>query len=352
MPPPPVPGPVAPPTGGPPAPPGFTSKVLIVAAVAAVLALMVLLQTVFVLVFGAVVLGTALNAAATPLMRRAGLPRRWAVLATVLLLAAVLGLGGWLIGDRLAGELQNLRERLPEALAALRAWLGERVLGRQALEMIGSLRDGGIPWSRLAGAAGLTLGAIGSAALMVVLAVYLALDPPLYENGTVRLFPPRYRSRVRDALRASGDGLSRWLLGQGVSMAFVGVSTAVGLALLGMPLALSLGAIAGVLAFVPFFGPIASGLLAVLIAFTESATQALYVALLVVAIQQVEGNVLMPFVQRWAVALPPLLGLISVMIFGLLFGLMGILFATPLMVVLMILVQRLYIEGLLESPPG
>jgi predicted PurR-regulated permease PerM len=107
--------------------------------------------------------------------------------------------------------------------------------------------------------------------------------------------------------------------------------------------------IAGILAFIPFFGPIASGILVVLLAFIEGPTQALYVASLCVLIQQVEGNLLMPFVQRWAVELPPVLGITAAVIFGLLFGLAGVIFATPLMVVVLVLVQKLYIEDVLES---
>lgn len=132
-------------------------------------------------------------------------------------------------------------------------------------------------------------------------------------------------------------------------MLFVGFATAIGLAILGMPLALSLGVIAGVLAFIPFFGPIASGILAVVLAFTQGPTHALYVAGLMILIQQVEGNVLMPLVQRWAVSLPPVLGILAGVIFGVLFGLVGVLFATPLIVVVMVLVQTLYIEAFLES---
>jgi predicted PurR-regulated permease PerM len=132
-------------------------------------------------------------------------------------------------------------------------------------------------------------------------------------------------------------------------MLFVGSATALGLWLLGVPLALTIGAIAAVLAFIPFFGPIASGILAVLMAFMEGPTQALYVAGLCVAIQQIEGNLLMPFVQRWAVALPPVLGIMAAVIFGLLFGLAGVILATPLMVVAMVLVQKLYVEGVLEA---
>ncbi len=135
----------------------------------------------------------------------------------------------------------------------------------------------------------------------------------------------------------------------------MGSTTALGLWLLGVPLAISVGVLSGLLAFIPYVGAIAGGLLAVLLGFMQGPETALYVAVLAVAIQQVEGNVLMPFVQRWAVDLPPVLGIAAAVIFGILFGLMGVLLATPAMVVVIVLVQRLYIEGVLEaddSMPG
>ncbi len=111
-----------------------------------------------------------------------------------------------------------------------------------------------------------------------------------------------------------------------------------------MPLALSLATIAGLLEFVPFVGPILAAIPAILIAFTHDQATALYVALLYVAIQQLEGYVLMPLVQRWAVALPPALGALSVVVFAVLFGLPGVFFAVPLTIVAMVLVRELYLE--------
>jgi predicted PurR-regulated permease PerM len=186
---------------------------------------------------------------------------------------------------------------------------------------------------------------------MLVMAIYLAVSPAIYVNGLVRLMPLAARERTANALEACGQAVSRWLLGQSISMLFVGSSTALGLWLLGVPLAFSVGVLSGLLAFIPFFGAIASGLLAVLLGFMQGPQVALYVAILAIAIQQVEGNVLMPFVQRWAVNLPPVLGIAAAVMFGVLFGLMGVLLATPAMVVLMVLVQRLYIDAVLEHKP-
>jgi len=186
-----------------------------------------------------------------------------------------------------------------------------------------------------------TVGAFGSVALIIFVGIYFAMDPQLYRRGLIRMVPQHYRAPVDDALGASGHALSRWLLGQAISMVFVGVATAIGLAALGIPLAMSLGVIAGMLTFIPFFGALAAGVLAIVFAFTQGPQQALYVAILAIAIQQIEGHVLTPLVQRWAAQLPPVLSIMSSVVFGLLFGLVGVLFAAPLMVVLMTLVEKL-----------
>lgn len=329
------------------------SRTLLLALALGVLVLLAWrLSDVLLLLFGAVILAVALGAVAAPLQNRLHLSQRVAVGVTVTLALIVVTAGGWLVGDQLVEQANDLRERLPAALEQLGAWASSFRIGVALQDVWKGANTEDVPWASVANAATRTLGAIGSLGLLLVVGVYLAADPTLYRLGLVRLVPIAYRARIDGALLSSGEALRRWLLGQGISMLFVGSATAIGLALLGVPLALTVGLIAGVLAFVPFFGPIASGLLAVLLAFTQGPTQALYVLGLSVAIQQIEGNLLMPWVQRWAVELPPVLGITAAVIFGLLFGLPGVILATPLMVVAMVLVQKLYVEGLLEAEEG
>lgn len=309
------------------------------------------LSAVLLMLFGAVIVAVVLHAIAAPLERHLNFKPRPAVAAAVVLALLALSLVGWLIGDRLTVQFEDLRERLPTALAALVDWARGHPIGLALLELWDSASVGDVPWTRVAYAATQTLNAVGTVLLMALVGIYLAIDPHLYRAGVVRLVPPRHRERINDALLASGHALSRWLMAQSFSMLFVGITTAVGLALLEVPLALTLGVIAGLLAFVPFFGAIAAGVLAVLMAFTQGPTQALYVGLLSLAIQQVEGNVIMPLVERWAVSLAPALAIMAAVIFGVLFGLPGLVLSTPLMVVTMVLVQKLYVQGFLEAGP-
>lgn len=313
---------------------------------AAVLLLVLLwhLRGPLMLFFGAVLVAATLRALAEPLERHARLSRRTAtagVLLAALLLAA---LGVWAVGDPLSQQLQALRVELPRAWQALQHWLERVPLGERVLELLGDLRDGGLPWAGIAGAATRVLHGLGAALLMVLMGVYLAFDVPLYRNGFARLVPPSRREVVLQALDASGEALTRWLCGQAVTMLAIGLAVWIGLTLLGMPMALALGLISGLLEFVPFVGPIACGLLAVLVAFVQGPQQALYVAALFVVLQQVENHLLVPLVQRWAAALPPVLALGGVLVFGTLFGPAGVMFGTPLILVTQVLVRKLYVE--------
>ncbi len=327
----------------------FSRKTILAVAIVALAFISWQLADVFPLVFGMMVVAATLNALMKPVIHLTGFSRRIALAGVIAMLLAVLSLALWLTGGAVSKQFQELQQVLPQALDTVR----KQVEASPFSSVLSDVRDGfqenGVPWGGVASVASTTVGALSTVALVVIMGIYLAADPDLYRRGLIRLFPLDYRSRLERGLEAAHDGLYRWLLGQFCSMLAVGTMTTVGLWLLGMPLATLLGLIAGVLAFVAFFGPIVSGILAVLLAFTEGPQDALYVAILFLAIQQVEGNILMPLLQRWAVKLPPILGLLSVVVFGILFGVAGVLLATPLIVVCMILTRKLYVEDVLEA---
>jgi predicted PurR-regulated permease PerM len=327
----------------------FTRRVLFVLGALLLVALLWHLADVLVLVFGAVVVAVALRALAGRL-ELWRVPPRWSLAVALLLIVASGALVVAWIGEPLAEQLSRLREGLPAAFERVTVWLREHRIGVTVLEYWASLRQDSVPWSRLLGVAGTAIGALGTLTLIVITGVYLAADPGLYRRGVLSLLPPARRADFAEALDRSAAGLRKWLLGQSLSMLFVGGATALGLLALSVPLALAIGLISGLLAFIPFFGALVGGGLAVLVAFMEGPQTALHVLILCVAIQQVEGHVLMPLVQRWAVALPPVLGLMSTLVFGVLFGVIGVLFATPMMVVVMTWVQCLYVERLAD--PG
>jgi predicted PurR-regulated permease PerM len=320
------------------------------AGAALLLALAWLMADVLLLLFAAVLLSLVLRALTRPLHRRFGLPPRAALLLVLLVLLVALIGGGWLAGAAAGEQLQVLRQTLPRAWAALRQWLGGVSFGPWLLELLDGPRLIPEDWSQVAGLASgtlnFTLGALGAPVLLLALGAYLAADASMYRRGLMSLVPQRQQPLAERTLDQLEHDLSRWLLGQGVSMVAVGLLTAIGLAAIGMPLVVTLSVIAGVLDFVPYFGPIASGLLIVLVALAAGEQQALAALLVCVAVQQAEAYVVLPLAQRWAVSLAPVLGMLSVLVFAVLFGLPGVLLAAPLMVACVALVRCLWTERL------
>lgn len=328
----------------------------LLAAVALGLAVAWRLANVLLLCFAGVLLSLALLQLSGPLQRRLGLGPRWALGVVVVGLAVALLGGSWLVGSSAVEQLQLLRETLPRALAALGRWLAERPAGRWLLALWSQAANVPQDWQRVAGLATGTLNATveaaGAAVLLVAIGVYAAADPDTYRRGFLQLVPPQRRLLAARTMQAVERDLSRWLLGQAVSMLAVALVTAGGLAAIGMPLAVSLGVIAGLLDFVPYIGPIVSGVLIVAVALTEGEGTALAAALVCLGVQQGEAYLLQPLVQRWAVRLPPVLGLLAVLVFGLLFGLSGVLLGVPLMVLSMTLVNEWVVRARAAPEPA
>ncbi|MDQ3179715.1 MAG: AI-2E family transporter, partial [Acidobacteriota bacterium] len=137
------------------------------------------------------------------------------------------------------------------------------------------------------------------------------------------------------------------LIGKVASMIFIGLLTWIGLYILGVPLSLTLGLIAGLLSFIPNFGPIFSAVPAILLGFIDSPIKALYVLILFIVVQIIESNVVTPMIERRTVELPPALTIVVQLALGILIGGLGLVLATPLLVVVMVLVQMVYIQDIL-----
>jgi predicted PurR-regulated permease PerM len=303
------------------------------------------------LAFGAIVIATVLRAIARLVQRVHRMPERAAYFVALLLFFGLVAVSAWLAGGRIGQSVGQLVERLPQAIEAAHRWLASLPLGNAALDAVDSAASNALPIGRLAGFTRLTLGAVAGVLVVVVGGIYLAADPGLYRAGLLRLIPAAAKPRVEQALVTAGEKLHRWLLGQLVLMLAVGALSGVGLSLLGVPDALGLAVLAFTTEFVPYFGPLLFGAVAILLAFAQGLHQVVYVLLLTLAIHQLENHVLAPLVTRWAVSLPPALAVVSVVAFGELFGLPGVLFAAPLMIVTISLVESLYVEGALRKAP-
>lgn len=323
--------------------PAFTRKVLITVGIVILALFLWKLAPVLMLAFGGVVMAAAIRAGAVPLARRLHISETIAV-SIVTALAIVLLLGGaYLFGQRVAEEAQALWAALKDAWAKFEEFTARFPVVQEALV---SMRQGtdSDAVAKVAKGTVTVFGAFADVILVMFLAAYLAVSPRTYRDGLVRLMPPSVRPRVGEALDESGAALRKWLIGQLGAMVAVGLLTGIGLWAIGVPLAIPLAVLMMLLDFVPVIGPFIAAFPGVLIAFSQSPQLALYAAMVYFGVQFFEGHVIMPLAQKWAVALPPAMALLGIVGFGVVFGLIGVLFAMPLLVVAMVMVQKLYIE--------
>lgn len=314
---------------------------------------------VLLLFFASILLMLFLDSAAGWLADRLPLSRGWALGAFVVVLLAVLGSIGWLTSPRIADQFSQLREQIPAAAEQIQQFLAEHDLTRPLVEddaAAGSPGSTSLPTGdlldRITRAFSSTIGALANFVVVIVLGVFLAANPRPYFNGVVRLFPPDRRDRIREVLHAMGHALRWWLVGRLASMTVVGILTGIGLVIVGVPLALILGLIAGLVSFVPYIGPIAGFIPAGLVAFTESPTMVLYVAIVFWIVQFAETNLITPLIQKRATSIMPAVQIAFQVFMAALAGILGILLATPLAVALTVAIQMLYVEDALgDSVP-
>ena len=336
--------------------------------------------------------------------------QRWKVprgIAAPLIVFAFVGLvgafGNW-IGPTVREQTTELRTRLPEALEKLEKWVHSRgggviatiiglseespappvVAGDAAtaappdtLVAVGSLdttrraaagpaatkpvsaslRDRVL--AQLGGAGryflhllGSTLAVVSGIVLVIFLAIYLAIDPSVYRRGLVHLVPERARGRTEETLTAIAVTLRKWLVTQLIAMLVIGAVTTVVLMVLKVRAAVPLGILAGLLEFVPTLGPILSSLPAIAMGFVDSPEKALAVTIAYVGIQFVENHLLIPILMREGLDLPPALTIVMQALMAIVFGVLGLLVAVPLLAAIMIATRTLTRYGLAAGAVG
>lgn len=328
----------------------YTRRVLIAVAMlfAFVLAALVLRQVavVLLLLFAGVLLAVLLEGLTTKLSVYTGLSYEWGLGVVVIGLLLFFAGAGWYAGPRVDEQFAMLGERIPNAIEYIRSSLEQSSWGRS---LLAGSPDSEKTVSVVMGGVSSAIGGLSSGLVVLIVGLYLAVDPSKYINGTLRLVSPSKRDRGRDVMRVLGHALRWWLAGRFASMGVVGVLTAIGLWIAGVPLAFVLGLIAALLSFVPYIGPIVSVIPAALVALADDPASVLYVLIVYVAVQILESNLITPLIQEQTVSLAPAVLIGAQLLMGVLVGVVGVFIATPLAVVCIVLVQMLYVEDVLDE---
>lgn len=321
----------------------FRATVIVLATAAAAYVLWALID-VLLLLFACALVALILLTITNALRRRIPLPFGVALGLTTLGLLALLVGAFTFFGATLQGEFAEIAQRLPVAWAELQARLQGSPAGAALVERAQRLAPSGqvlvAGATRVLTAVG---GGISGVAIVLVGGLYLAAQPRLYSGGLLRMVPHDSRTQVAETLDAVTVSLRNWLKGQGLGMLFVGCATGLGLWLVGVPAAWAIGLIAGLAEFVPYLGILVAGIPAVVLAFGQGTNTGLWTIGVLVAVQQIQGNLVMPLLQNRMVDLPPAITIFGIIAAGILFGIAGVLLATPLTIVILVLVRQLYL---------
>ncbi len=316
---------------------------------------------VFLLLFIAIILSLYLGAVRDFLVERGKVPERLAfflaVVGTIVALGALIGLlvppvveQTRALIDVLPAYLTNWEKGIDRFVARFPAMRGDWQPGQhQVLQAV---------YERLSSTAGDVVPKVFSivqvlidAFAVMVMSIYMALQPAVYREWVIALFPPVHRDLVRDVLRDLADTLRRYIVAQLTTMTVLAALTAFGLYVLNVPYWLTFGIFTGLVAIVPFFGTLLSTTVPALFVLSgpNGGTRALYVIILGVIVHLIEGNLVSPLVMSKGVDLPPVLTILSVLVIGKLLGPLGLVIAVPTLATLMVIVRRILINRIYEG---
>lgn len=254
----------------------------------------------------------------------------------------------WLAGATISNEAERIEDALPAMIEEVKGLLNDSNVGQEGIEKVEEWRDSGKFGSYISRLFSSTFGYLGDFLIIIVIGIFFTASPNLYLNGIIQLFPPGKRDRAESVLEKLGTGLKKWLAGRFLAMLAVFILTSIGLSIIGVPMWLTLALIAGLLNFIPNFGPILASIPAILIALSISPTTAAIVAGLYLVVQLLESGIINPLAQKKLVKIPPALIIISQLLVGAMTGIWGVVLATPIVLMVIILVRELYVKPMNE----
>lgn len=326
----------------------FKNKVWIAAGI---LLLIILIAYLFatllnllLLVLAGALMAIYFHGCADLLKRKLKIGSPYGLILSVVFNVVVIGLFFWFVGDRLNSQLDELSTKLPQTVENAKHWLSEKPLGQKILNYATNTLDSGKTGAVIKTFFSSTFGILSDLYIVVLLGMFFTASPAIYRKGVIHLVPTKGKSTVENLWNEIHQVLKNWLKGQIFGFFFIAILTGLGLWLLGMLLVLALALVAGLLNFIPNFGPLIALIPAALLGLMQGPNTALLVVALFTLIQIIQSTVTQPLIQKKMVSVPPALLVFGQVAMGVIAGFWGVLLATPLVAIVMTLVNRLYVE--------
>ncbi|ELR68115.1 hypothetical protein C900_00941 [Fulvivirga imtechensis AK7] len=324
----------------------FISRLVIVIIALALVMLLYHGARYFLLLFTGALMAILWRGIARWIERKTKLKFKMALPFVILLNIGAIVVFVWLASPSIAEQVDRLSQEIPKVVDRVESQLQNSDLGRRILNTVNAGEEE-LPSGQLKRAFTVFSGTMNfliDILLIIAFSLFLAAGPHLYTKGVLYMTPNQYQDTVRDLFSRMNNTLFRWFIGKIVDMFSIFVMSIIGLWLLDMPLIFTFALIAFFFSFVPNIGPVLSAVPPVAIAFLDSSQKALYVGLLYLGIQLIESYFVTPNVQKHASYVPPVLLLLVQFLLAKFLGVLGLFLSTPILVMVMVLVQKLYVE--------
>jgi predicted PurR-regulated permease PerM len=252
------------------------------------------------------------------------------------------------MGARIQAQVTELAKTLPSTINNAKQQLSTTSLGKKLLEKTSSEDVYNKGYAFVSKFFNSTFGVFTDIYIVLFLGLFFTGAPKTYIEGFLQLIPKGAKKGTRDTISKIGSTLTKWLKGQVFSMVIVAILKGIALAVLGIPMATALALIAGILNFIPNFGPLISMFPAILIALTLGINKAILVTVVYLVIQIFEGNVITPSIQQKLINMPAALIIIAQLFMGYFSGVWGLILATPIVAILIVVVQEVYVKKINE----
>ena len=281
---------------------------------------------------------------ASIIKRKLKLGNTFSLILSILINSIIICLFLWFVGARISSQIDELSKTLPQTLENARNWLSNQPMGPKILDYADNSMDSGKASATIKSLFSSTFGIISDFYIVLLLGLFFTANPNIYRRGVIHLIPPSGKRKTAELWDQANILLRKWLKGQIFGFFFIAILSGLGLWALGMPLILTLALVAGLLNFIPNFGPIIALVPAALLALMQGPQTALLVIGLYTFIQIIQSTVTQPLIQKKMVSVPPGLLAFGQVGMGILAGFWGVLLATPILAILMTLINKLYVD--------
>jgi predicted PurR-regulated permease PerM len=278
------------------------------------------------------------------------LKRKPAMIISILGTFLIVGGLMWFIGDRIESQVNQLSNTFPHTINTAKAKLSQTEVGQKILEYSSGDNSKKL-MDTATGFFSTSFGVLGDVYIILLLGIFFTASPSMYKDGILLVVPGAHKTMGRHVLDRISQSLKGWLKGMLISMVLITLLITIGLTIMGIPVAMVLGLITGILELIPNIGSLVAMIPGVLLALTIGTNTAIIVALLYIVSQTITANIVTPLIQKKIINLPPALTLISQLIMGALSGALGIILAVPLLAIIIILVDEFYVKKISHEEP-